>query len=388
MCVLVLTKRQYTNKDLLDERFGRLRELPLGLGRRGHDVRGLCLSYEAREEGWIRDEAVWWKSLNATPMKIPGLVRFIREAASLAPSCDVIWAGSDSFYGVIGYLIGRRIGVPMVFDLYDNFESFLAARLPVMKQLYRYVVRHCAALTCVSRPLAALIETRGRVRAVHVLENAVRNDIFKPLEKDRCRAELGLPATARIVGTAGALDDNRGIKVLFEAFRRLGSTHPDLHLAVAGRRKRSLAIPVDPRVHDFGDLAHEKVPVFLNALDVAVVCNLDNDFGRYCFPQKAHEIMACDVPVIAADTGVMSELLHPHPEWLFKPGCATSLARVLEDRLTDRSTAYAPAPTWPDLAETLERVMLEAINAKSNRKTQRKAEQQPIGGAGEENHAG
>ena len=50
MRILVLTKRQYMGKDLLDDRFGRFRELPLELARLGHQVHGLCLSYRARNE--------------------------------------------------------------------------------------------------------------------------------------------------------------------------------------------------------------------------------------------------------------------------------------------------------------------------------------------------
>jgi teichuronic acid biosynthesis glycosyltransferase TuaC len=40
MKILVLTKRQYMGKDLLDDRFGRFRELPLELARLGHEVIG------------------------------------------------------------------------------------------------------------------------------------------------------------------------------------------------------------------------------------------------------------------------------------------------------------------------------------------------------------
>ena len=45
MKILVLTKRQYMGKDLLDDRFGRFRELPLELAKLGHEVTGICLSY-------------------------------------------------------------------------------------------------------------------------------------------------------------------------------------------------------------------------------------------------------------------------------------------------------------------------------------------------------
>ena len=50
MKILLLTKRQYTNKDLLDDRFGRLWVLPHAWAQGGHEVLGLCLSYAHKRE--------------------------------------------------------------------------------------------------------------------------------------------------------------------------------------------------------------------------------------------------------------------------------------------------------------------------------------------------
>ena len=117
-------------------------------------------------------------------------------------------------------------------------------------------------------------------------------------------------------------------------------------------------------MHDLGILPLEKVPILLNALDVAIICNRENEFGRYCFPQKAREIMACDIPLIAARVGSMAELLKDHSEWLFNPDDASNMARVLENRLGDRKTGYASPPTWTDLANRLENIMLKILNEK------------------------
>jgi teichuronic acid biosynthesis glycosyltransferase TuaC len=128
MKILVITKRQYMNKDLLNDRFGRFREIPLALAEKGHEVVGLCLSYQARKERRVQDGSVYWKSINATKSKSPGLLRFLLEASLIARKSDVIWACSDSFYGVIGCVLGKIYRVPMVFDIYDNFGNFAVAR--------------------------------------------------------------------------------------------------------------------------------------------------------------------------------------------------------------------------------------------------------------------
>jgi len=281
------------------------------------------------------------------------------HASSLASQADVLWACSDSFYGIIGYWLSRRFHVPLVFDLYDNFEYFLAAKLPVIKQLYRWVLRNCDAVTCVSRPLSSLVRSYGRKGPLYVLENAVRKDMFKLLDKTLCRKKLNLPLNAHLIGTAGAIFRNRGISILLHAFQTLKPQYPDLHLVLAG--PRDMEIPQLPRIIDLGILPLDQVPILLNALDVAVICNRDNDFGRYCFPQKAREIMACQVPVVAARVGSMEELLCDHPSWLYQPEDAGSLAKAISERLSDRTTDYGEIPDWSELSIQLERILLDTV---------------------------
>jgi len=362
MRILVLTKRQYMNKDLIDDRFGRFREIPLALAQKGHIVDGLCLSYAPKKEDRVKDGSVCWQSINSSHLKVPGLVIFFLKAWELAKHADIIWACSDSIYGIIGYSLAKKCNLPIVFDLYDNFEFFLMARLPLIKQLYRHVVKNCDAVTCVSRPLARLVSAYGRKKPPTVLENAVRKDLFFPMNKQDCRKKIDLPLNARIVGTAGALTRSRGIQTLFDAFDMIKNKHQDLHLAVAG--PRDVKVPQNPRIHDLGILPLEKVPVFLNSLDVGIVCNLKNRFGNYCFPQKTREMMACNIPLIASKVGSMHELLADKPRWLYDPGDRHSLAAAIQHRLADCHTGYGVPPSWVELAETVEHTMQELVGRK------------------------
>ena len=96
-------------KDLIDDKFGRFREIPLALSQRGHQINGICLSYAPKREGYFKDETVRWNSINATGMKLPGLIRFVHEASKAAKASDLIWACSDSIYGIMGYLLSKKI---------------------------------------------------------------------------------------------------------------------------------------------------------------------------------------------------------------------------------------------------------------------------------------
>ena len=138
MRILVLTKRQYMGKDLLDDRFGRFRELPLALARLGHEVQGISLSYRRRAEGSMtdfvpsQDGQVIWHSLNLVNGFVPALQSYFKHARRLIRDFhpDIIWACSDAYHAIFGCRLSQECQAKCVIDLYDNFEAFGATKLP------------------------------------------------------------------------------------------------------------------------------------------------------------------------------------------------------------------------------------------------------------------
>lgn len=364
MRILVLSKRQYLGKDLLDDRFWRYYELPRLLARRGHDVRVLLLSYRRREEGsfsFPEAEGVVWQSINAGFPLPWGISRYFKQLyRTLDSFCpDLVWAGSDAYHAIVAWQYCRFYRVPFVIDLYDNYESFNGTKVPGVRALFRRACRAADGLTVISHMLDDYVDTTyGTHRPRRVLGNAVPKEVFFPREKQEARESLGLPKTGRLIGTAGALTKERGISVLFDAFLRLAADDPDLWLVLAGPRDETLRRYPQERIIDLGILDPDRVPLVLNALDVAVICNLDSDFGRYCFPQKFYEIVACGVPVVAANVGEMKRLLAPWPDLLFPPTSAAVLAERIGRQLGAPLFPHEiQVPAWKDQAIELERFL-------------------------------
>jgi teichuronic acid biosynthesis glycosyltransferase TuaC len=370
MRILALCKRQYTRHDLLDDRYGRLRELPLALTRLGHEVRGLCLSYRRQTEGVTLDRdpdhpgaQVQWHSFNAGPFFLPGLARFIRSASAHAREFqpDIVWSASDSFYGVIGARVARAAGALHVFDLYDNFESFAAARLPVVRGAYRSTARQADGVVCVSEALRAkVVADCHRTGPLLVLPNGVDTARFRPRDRDACRRRFSLPTEATLVGITGAISRSRDIDTVLQALSSLMEERQEVHLVLAGPRDRGLSLPHGPRIHDLAVRPHDEVPDLIGALDIAIVGNLDSEFGRYCFPQKAFETVASNVAMVASDVGAMHELLEPCPQARFRPRDVDDLLRALRAQL-DNSCRLPPgtAPDWDELGARLESFLRE-----------------------------
>jgi len=372
MKILVLTKRQYMGKDLLDDRFGRFRELPLELAKLGHEVKGVCLSYRARREGTFTDGGagqaarVSWHSINLGGLILPGLLRYYLAVKKIGRRFqpDIIWACSDALHAIWAVSLAKQLQTRCVVDLYDNFEAFGATRIPGILSFFKGALKNADGVTCISNPLAEHVSHSYRPKgSIRVLENAVRKDLFFPQDRNHCRRSLGLPENASLVGTAGALYPERGVTALFRGFEIVASEDKNIHLALAGPRSRIHGLPRGPQVHDLGVLPLEKVPLLFNALDVAVIYNRDSSFGRYCFPQKAYEIMACGTPFIAAAVGSMKSLLDGRPELLFDPESPGSCAEALRLQLKKPTPPDLEAPGWSDFAQRLESFFLQIVAA-------------------------
>ena len=365
MRVVVLTKRQYTNRDVIDDRYGRLWEIPFGLAREGHTVTCVSLSYRKKSAGpEVYEDAqghtVRWISVNLGVFAIFGILKYLYVANKIIreQSPDVIWSCSDTIYNVVGYYFSKIYKCRSIADLYDNFESFASYRVPVLRTLFRKAVRESDGVSCVSECLHRhIVATYGRKKSTSVITNAVDMKIFRPMDKAECRNKLGLPQDIVLVGSAGAMNSHRGADMMFRA----NAGHPGelagVHFAIAGYRPAGTPIPEADNIHDFGLLPFEDVPILLNSLDLAVVYNRKSRFGDFCFPQKFYEILACRIPIIAADVGEMSFLLESYPHLLYEDGNVESFVLATGQQLAHRELPDLDIPTWHDQALLLEQLM-------------------------------
>ncbi|HBD20821.1 MAG TPA: group 1 glycosyl transferase [Arenimonas sp.] len=344
MRVLMLCKRQYTGRDLLDDRYGRLHELPAGLAALGHEVLVVAASYRRRGAVDRFVDGVHWLGVDVLPW--PGaLFAAWRDAArSFRP--DVIVASSDALHLVAGERFARHLALPVVLDLYDDYESFSLTRLPGLRASLRDACMRADALVAVSRTLAALLVGRGgAVGRITVIGNGVPGHFVPSLSREQARAALGLPGQVPLVGTAGALSIGRGIGDLFSAFERLQSSRPEVRLVLAGPRDRDVGAAIPPATLDLGHLPHPEVGLVFRALDVGVVCNRDDAFARACHPMKLVEMAACGLPLVAADIGEVSSLLADRSDARYVAGDAEMLALRIAALLD------SPAPVDSGLAE-------------------------------------
>jgi teichuronic acid biosynthesis glycosyltransferase TuaC len=362
MRIAFLCKRRYMGKDVILDRYARLYEIPFQLARLGHDVRGFCFSYQGRDEGqWEHDAApgrLGWESQATGRLYFPSLTayprRLLRRLRSFAP--DIIIGASDIPHVVLGAWMAKHCRVPFVADLYDNFEGFGQARIPGMVPALRHAVRQAAMVTTTSEPLKDLVTETYRARGkVIAMPSTVDKQVFRVLDRTACRHALRLPAEARLIGTAGGLHRDKGVGTLYDAWQAISVKDPDCHLVLAGPMDPAFPSPSGKRVHYLGQLPHARTAELFNALDVGVIYLRDTPFGRYCFPQKAYEMLACGLPVASARIGVMQHLLASAPVGLYQADDADDLARAVLALLADPEAAQVPIEDWAHTVGVMER---------------------------------
>lgn len=367
MRIAVLCKRRYMGKDVILDRYARLYEIPRQLARLGHDVRGYCLDYHAADSAgqWTHDAepgTLAWQSFAAGKKRLPWLAAYpwhlLRQLRAFGP--DMLIGASDIPHVALARWLARRLGTPYAADLYDNFEGFGQARIPGFVPALRRAVREAAVVTTTSEPLRRKVLDDGATGTVIAMPSSVDLAVFRHGDKTQARHALGLPQGAKLIGTAGGLYREKGIEPLYAAWPAIAAARPDAHLVLAGPLENGLPPPQGERVHYLGHLAHAQVADLFRALDVGIISILDTPFGRYCFPQKAYEMLACGLPVATADIGQMHDLLAGTPDALFTAGDSGALARAVLWQLQAGQCPPVPIEDWRRLIENIEPILVRA----------------------------
>ena len=189
MKILFSCKSHYTNKDLLEHRFGRLYHLPVEIARLGAEITVLALDYRNVSIRERNAEGVTFETLPATPGKILGVPSAVlKRAKSFAP--DIIIASGDSHIGYLGLFVSCRIGSRFVFDVYDYYPAFRGNRIPGFKAMFRKAVTGADLVLCASLPLLERLSGLNPERML--VENGVDRSLFKPEDMLHARNSLGI----------------------------------------------------------------------------------------------------------------------------------------------------------------------------------------------------
>lgn len=352
MRIAWLVKRYYTNRDLIDDCFGRLYHLPVELHRLGHEQLVIAADYRGTAGFDRLIDDVCFVSL---PLRLHRLPQFIRSAyariAAFEP--DVLIASADIPFGAFGLWFAKRLGIPFAFDVYDDYTAFASAKLPGMKGLFRQVLRRTDLCIYASPPLERRLQALNS--STLVIENGIDPTLFKPMSKEDCRARLGIPNSDTVIGFFGSIEPNRGGETLIEAARIVALSRSNVRLLLAGANGLGREIK-EPWADYRGPRPQSDIPVMINASDVVTVPYHATPLENMANACKIAEYLACGVPVVATRVSNFPEVFATSPRALCEPGDPNALAQAILDQLSARQSPAADSMlfNWDTLAKKLE----------------------------------
>jgi len=230
--ILFFVKRFYTNKDLIDDSFGRLFYLPTILAELGHECVVFALDFKSKAEVKVRKNGV---QFNTIPLKsfwrLPLMRRIYRELGKT--EADVVFSSGDSYIGYLGLRLSQRLDCRAVFDIYDDYAYFGSNKFPLMRTLLRTAAGESDLVVCASEPLK---EKYGAYQKnILVVQNGVDNEIFRPEEKHVARERANVISGDIVVGYFGSIHKPRGVDDLIVAVERLRANGLNIKLLMAGR---------------------------------------------------------------------------------------------------------------------------------------------------------
>lgn len=148
------------------------------------------------------------------------------------------------------------------------------------------------------------------------------------------RGELGLPASARLIGVVSVLRSWKGHEHLIRAMQQLLVEFSDLYLVIVGEGGQRanledliLRLGLEQRVFLIGERDH--VPGILRSLDALVLPSVQKEG----IPQIILQAFASGTPVVGTEIGGVREVLTPDRGWIVPPADPGALAAAIREVL-------------------------------------------------------
>lgn len=332
----------------------------------GIEVRGITGQRHAAPTGSADPDTVDGLLFHRTP-GVPGSLPLVREwsevnalvdrivevAAQWRP--DVLHAHSPALCGLAAVKAGRRLGIPVVYEIRAFWEDAAvgngtgregSARYWLTRVLENDVVSGADGVVTICQGLRGDLVARGfPPEKITVMPNGVDLEMFgQPLERDAAlAAELGL-GDGPVIGFLGSFYPYEGLDDLIAAMPRIVGAVPDARLLMVGGgpaeaalRAQAEASPVADAIHFVGRVPHDQVDRYYALADVVCYPRKAMRLTDLVTPLKPLEAMAQDKLVAASDVGGHRELIQNGVTGTLFPaddpaGLADAMAGVLGDR--------------------------------------------------------
>jgi glycosyltransferase involved in cell wall biosynthesis len=260
---------------------------------------------------------------------------------------DIIYCYEEAHTFIAASVLAlRRLFLPKTIVLLYAAQNIKKRYPPPFSIFERYCFKHADSILACGVRVAETLRSKKYRGDLRIVPLPVDAHAFSPdpaLRSQGLRRKLRLPENTLLVGYAGKLVEEKGLRTLWRAFAEVAAERDDVHLLLAGggplleeMRAAAQSAGLENRLHTPGVAHNTELPMYLNALDIFVLPSETRNNWREQFGRVAVEAMACGVPVIGSDSGEIPIVLGD-AGLLFHEGDAHALATQLRRLLSDPS---------------------------------------------------
>ena len=288
---------------------------------------------------------VFAKLPGADPFAVMGAIgkRLFQLASDLQP--DIIHAHSPVLNAVPAIRVGRKLGIPVVYEIRAFWEDAAvdhgstaedSLRYRLTRALETWAVKKADAVTVICEGLRGDLIARGvNPGKITVIPNAVDIDQFAVGGKADAglKLKLGLGGN-RVLGFIGSFYKYEGLDLLLRALPLMLTQAPDLKVLLVGGgpqdealRRLVCELGLKERVIFTGRVPHHEVNQYYDLIDILVYARHPMRLTELVTPLKPLEAMAQGRLMVASDVGGHRELIADGKTGvLFRAGDAGDLA--------------------------------------------------------------
>lgn len=270
---------------------------------------------------------------------------------------DLLHAHSPVLDGLAALRAGKRLGVPVVYEIRAFWEDAAvgngtgregSARYRLTRALETHAVQSADAVAVICEGLRGDLIARGiDPGKIFVSPNGVDLDLFgAPPPRDAAlAAELGLGGDDAVIGFIGSFYDYEGVDDLIAAMPALVTAQPAARLLLVGGGPMEAALKAQAasssaadRILFVGRVPHEQVERYYSLIDILAYPRKKMRLTDLVTPLKPLEAMAQGKLVAASDVGGHRELIDDGiTGTLFAPDDPAAVADALAALLHDRA---------------------------------------------------
>lgn len=283
----------------------------------------------------------WWERA----ARLACLFRFAQRIKRVAGAeqAEVIHAHSSAFCGLAAAIAGRRLGLPVVYEVRSLIEEGMDGAGPLVRWAYRRLdsvaCRLASHVVVICEGLRQEMTRRGVApRKITVVANGVDAEAHAPAPAE--------PASGSqfTLGYIGTLAHYEGLDLLIDAAALLVPKHPELRVLIVGDGPARAALEQQARrlglsgiVRFTGCVPHDQIGSCYREIDLFVLPRRPSRLTDAVTPLKPLEIMAHGKPLLAGDCGGHRELIDDGVNGLLFPASsgprlARRIAKLLENR--------------------------------------------------------